>query len=70
MMKHITELTERFREGRHPGVKLGEFLANHSNSSEYLVGVLSSFLRAAKADLQEERDWITMTLELEKGKNE
>ena len=67
-MKRIAELTERFRTQRHPGVKLGEFLAEHSNSSEYLIGVLSSFLKAAKADLQEERDWITMPLELEKGK--
>lgn len=55
MMKHLIELRDHFRALKHPAHKLGDFIVSHSNSPEYLVGVLGAFLKAAQADVDQEK---------------
>lgn len=56
-MKNLQELTERLKAARNPGHEIGTFLLQHSNSTEYLVAHLRSFLAAAEADQKAESDF-------------
>lgn len=54
-MKNIINLMNEQQADRNPGCHLGNFLLEHSNSPEYLVGQLTAYLEAAQADLDQER---------------
>jgi len=54
-MRNLVAHTKRLKEHRHPGAALGEFLIQHSNSPEYLVSNLRSFLECCEEDLAEEK---------------
>jgi hypothetical protein len=57
-MDHRTEiekLIDHMIDTDHPGADLGKFIQQHSNSNEYLAGVLEAYLEAARADVAEEK---------------
>ena len=56
-MKNLVNLMNEQQADRNPGCNIGKFLIDHSISLEYLVGQLTAYLEAAKADLKHERDF-------------
>lgn len=58
-MKNLTELRDRLKEINHPGHELASFLLTHSNSPDYLAGVLASMLEAVTRDKAADRDLAT-----------
>lgn len=54
-MKNLVALIKEQKQRQNPGYKIGEFLLDHSNSSEYLIAQLETYLEAVKADHEEER---------------
>ncbi len=69
-MKNIEDWTSRKVEDRSPAQELGRFVLGHSNSPEYLVSNLRSLLRAAEADLGEEKEQLRIHLKLARSTRE
>jgi hypothetical protein len=61
-MKNIRALRDSQAEQMNPGQHIGTLLLNASNSHSYLVAQLTGYLEAAKADLADENDMMTMMI--------